>query len=1316
MSTFNKLPYSNQFERGHSFNWAGHWKPNTHYFNDEYVTDFVVFNSCLLACRQNHLSSDEPVLVFVEGRVQDVEGMDWEFVADLTKENPAEISGMSYDEQSGTLTITYFGGKSDTFNINVKLSDSTIHTGPTPPENTNKIWIDTNDTLTNQVHDEPDVIESIQRAVYTLQKQMAKLILIRTNGVVSGKLTDATLTEIGNKWEPEIPEAIEEDYNAAIEDEDIDPEEEQKKEEEFPAYAEEMEPTVNHISIKMGTYYEIQNSLRYFINGELVWCTDRRCMYIFDNGRLYTVASSGSDNTDDDGMTQEELQNYLNNLSSINFVPINKPDSKYTVKVNEYGNIIVYDSNNDSVLPEPTSRGIYFPGTLASGQPLGAIVINSIYLGGLDKDEHSYQACSHNFVELANISYNDINLNGMCLMYTSTGETWIKLPLWGIIKAQSTFLIRGAQCSVMDVNTTKLKVKSFDMEWRNEGELVKFDRGSQKGAFYLCWCDVANNNQIYVMAGDSNIKVDSPIGATSIFAGSDENTTVAFGYQDLFGFGAIDYKEKTAYPMPSGQQINENTLFVRTYSLDPVKQSNPQGLSKRNNKKYWYHVNLDEVINSGVERYTPKASYENKTLATDKHKFVEDKPNTLTCSFGIQATDNTAQGGSGATRCFNWNSVGYYDEYLWYKKSTVSTWTRVESYKEGVNYVTLNRSTDPACIKTPNTDFVKYYTRKRWETFYGAPITTHKVMITGLDAATYEYKVGRSDSEGNPTDYVSKTRTFIVRSNSQVTSFDFIQTTDQQAGNWEEYQVWSLSADYINRNERIGQTPVVSSGDDTPTANAKDFDFTINTGDITYNGSRPNEWIDYYDGYSHIDDKEEMLTLGNNDLSPIPLNFSDYSDPSLAGMRMLGVGGEMTPPDKIGHVVSDLFYTFELDIDNPPVFEGTIYGGTNTKQYRIPSLYSFNYGAFHFVSLNSEIRTINDGGENSVSTVEGEFGVQDIETSTKKSQVYDNVEDWMVRDLLKWKMGSIPSEYTRFSPQNCQKCIVFTHEMPFTITAAATYANYFNNGAGVFRESAKANLNRHHNFEFQRMFKMWGIRLIFGGHKHTCSISYPIYDAPTSYIPYEIADRVENGQTLLATLAGKDTFNPIIQLVRGTDDCNTKISTALNSFSTYRGNIFNSTDTNVTIDGTTFNAKTTNSGVETALCRYEIVDSVDAPTYVMCQATGFKNLSNSDTSDGEEHCQWNRYLVQGSIIKLENGIYDSEKITPSDQLYPFYARYSVTENNIHVDMQRVAGLYDPSSKAGFWNINRDVPNGHEAKMTSGQVVRKHWAHVDIPLT
>ena len=57
-----------------------------------------------------------------------------------------------------------------------------------------------------------------------------------------------------------------------------------------------------------------------------------------------------------------------------------------------------------------------------------------------------------------------------------------------------------------------------------------------------------------------------------------------------------------------------------------------------------------------VSDYTPKASFENKNVCTDKSKLDVTKPNMVTCSFGIDMHKD---------RAFNWISVGYHDEYIW---------------------------------------------------------------------------------------------------------------------------------------------------------------------------------------------------------------------------------------------------------------------------------------------------------------------------------------------------------------------------------------------------------------------------------------------------------------------------------------------------------------------------------------------------------------------------------------------------------------------------------------------------------------------------
>jgi hypothetical protein len=146
-------------------------------------------------------------------------------------------------------------------------------------------------------------------------------------------------------------------------------------------------------------------------------------MYIFDNNRLYVVGGGGS-GSDTSDMDIEQLQSYLDELTSISFKPIEDPDSTYTVRVNQYGQLIVYDKNNDKVQTSPgNSFSLYLPGEVTGEAAMGSILINSFYLGGLDKDEHSYQPCSHNYIELANITNSDINLNGLCLMYTYTDST-----------------------------------------------------------------------------------------------------------------------------------------------------------------------------------------------------------------------------------------------------------------------------------------------------------------------------------------------------------------------------------------------------------------------------------------------------------------------------------------------------------------------------------------------------------------------------------------------------------------------------------------------------------------------------------------------------------------------------------------------------------------------------------------------------------------------------------------------------------------------------------------------------------------------------
>ena len=1381
-----------------------------------------------------------------------------------------------------------------------------------------------------------------------------------------------------------------------------------------------IEPTVRHISIKMGTYEQLYANKKNFIPGELMWGTDKKKLYIYISGELIAISGSGGDPDpepgNDDFVMDEEIKQQIRQLihdelldpgvEAINFIPIGSDQATYTAKVDEEGRFIVYQNKLDKFPGEPPTA-YYFDPTAKAVSDLNppvksvskngsGIVVNSFYLGGLDNDEHSYQSCSHNFVELSNVyvdkngNQQDISLNGFYLFYKHTGrDRWAKLKLWGNIPAGSTFLIRGAQCSVMDVNTTKIKVKNYDMEWyetytvTEEGkektytEPVKFSQDN--ATFYLCWGN--EEEKVYDLDGELN---KEPTDSKMI----DLNNApyVPIGYVDLVGFKGTSSPiacEKNPYEFKQGSIKVNDVIFKRWYQLDPVTQSNPKdGITTHNNVKYFtasYITSEGNIDKDTLKDLVPKASWEGKSIATGRTLFAEDHPSTLTCTFGCQATDNsevrnwqeieplteeeqediefieidstilptnlgnydlgviiklsndkyyTLVAGKGATRCLCWNSVGYYDEYVRYREVGTDEWIEIDSISEN----TIIDPNDPLYsdfnqvvygVKIQN-----YYNRVRWESAYGQAITTHKVIIRGLkdnntpsdndgadyQGTKYEYEIKRR-GEGNEN-YCSDLRTFTVKKDSAVTKFNFVQTTDQQGANWEEYEVWNLSARIIGADK--WRMSANQSLQDAPAA--PNFDFTINTGDICYNGSRSNEWIDYYEGYKPLKNKEEMLTIGNNDLAPI-------------SMRDIGNGGES--PWKINVNVIDYFYCVEIDPLNPQIFSGNkysngakendkpVYPNWNIGQtFKIPSLYSFNYGKLHFISLLSEMRTlsgsedlIGNGSSTSasskamaVTTVNGIFGVEDtvrgfipnteildriydevpsssqvdyksglvakivnpgtftyyslvgiwretdqpldkngnvigvdiveelpeisnedypgryvriadspgsedttytyynIEGEWRKkedlspediaelgeipefsefpekidsysigtiiaivgvtykrlynnngiwewrdvadptnvstaSKIFDREEEWIIRDLIKWKNGgtlprisgnanywtepTVSSETAAdgvelYDPSwkhreiernnsliknNCHGCVVFTHEMPFNIISSSSYRRY-DIGASVPRETAKAYLNRYHNFEYQRLFKLWGIPLVMGGHKHTAAITYPVYDAPDNFNPTSSNNNIMKNTGPNGTFSKKTTFNPFIQ-VRKSDVVGwwEGLDTKIKNFC---GEIYNNTNQSIDLGGGDAIAAK-DSRLRTipnkSRFRLEIVDSISAPSYVMCQATGFKNKSNSDLAAGENEIPWERFYVAGDTDGHVVG-----------QCYPFFTLYEVTDNNISVKMYKIDNMYGGTkdlpqdqlikgkNKAGYWDLTRRYLPGKSLEANRSMIV------------
>ena len=795
-----------------------------------------------------------------------------------------------------------------------------------------------------------------------------------------------------------------------------------------PSYDKYQTPNLKHLLIKSAENEDqIKEHIRDILVHEMIFCESNNGLYMkTSKGKLVRLnGTSNINNNTDDGDNKEimdEIKTISGGVSSMTFVSTS--GNKYNAKISDEGELKIYNASLDTPIAAPTGKAAGKSGDLVTDLFLPQLYINSFYCGGNDSNEHDYKYCSHNYVELSNLTDTNINLNGLYLYYSSDGAVWDKLALWGEIKKGNTFTIRGSQCSVMESDTTLIKVRNYDMEWVNNGKLISF--ANDKGAFYLSY--------------DENAPTKNPY--------QEQGAKVLYGYIDLVGFGEIGVSEGTSYKLTTDFTNFSDVIMRKYYSMDSVKQAT-KALNKRDNAKDWYFIDLrkDDVIPYKLKE-VPGAVADKKTIFYNKSAFDETKPTMVNVSFGIQATDS----GHGATRCFNWISEGYANEYLFYKLSgATSGFTKIESVTE-TNHNDTNSYSDAT--------LAQYYYRKQHEATNGQVFTTHKLIVRGLSAGTYEYYVGKANADGTgPNENACiGLNTFTVRRSADVSTFTFVQTSDQQGFNWDEYEVWRYTADWIKEYH-------------------SDVQFMLNTGDMTQNGNRVNEWIDYYNAKKSLKDLEEVVTVGNNDLCPA----NEYD---------LGNGGDAS---KLNPVNIDFFYCNEINPSNPPRFE---VGG---KTVYVPSLYSFNYGNVHFMCVNSEI------------TEETEKQVYGLPNN--KGEIYAKVKEWCQEDIdansgATWK-------------------IAYCHEMPFTIITQDVITKRYDGkqfNTSSVREGSHLNTvtTADNAYWFSKFCQEKGIRLVLGGHKHTQAISYPLLETDDSMNP-----TIQVDSTLLAEFGGATSLTEI---------------------------------------------------------------------------------------------------------------------------------------------------------------------------------------------
>ena len=785
-------------------------------------------------------------------------------------------------------------------------SFSKIYIQNTPPDDLGGIWIDTSE---NKEHLESNtIIQNLIKTIAILQNKIDKMEYAFNCHMDFGDFTNNNFHTFDDSA------GIEPNYGGSSEEED-DLEQEENSNKELadspePIEYKEWSANCRHLSVKSGTYQQMQDNKNDFAPAELLWCYDAKQLWIKDpkTYQLIQIGSAGGGvNPDIPEDIMEGIIQSGNKIAGIEFVDMVNPNKSYLVEVRN-GEWNFYDQAQDTQnLPNSNSqakaaKGDYYtsgyepkPSGSTGDKPNPLFFINMVYCGGNESTSASYNPCDYNFVELSNLTTEDINLKGLYLHYTENGKAedgsryWITLPLEGTIKKDSTFLIRGAKCGQekfarihtgtpdmywsksRTYNPTMFEEDEYSV-WDEEG-LLKF---SHNCSFYLSGSD----NHLEATYKDTPLIVDQPFQT---------NGEVIFGYIDLVGFGSYD---SVNLPANGASQVSASTdkLMVRYYNLDPVNQAYV-ALAKRATQTQWIYIDLTNTHEDiDLSKYSPVNSKQGKNIFFNKNLLTDGLPCFVNVTFGYDAHK---------TRGFTWVSTGYRNEYLQYKKEGDTEWTTVESFKANDGRDSKGRNWDS-----------EIYNRIRSFTTDGTYFTVHKCLVDFETPATRQKYIYRVGYEGHWTNE----RSFEIRNRQDAINkgFSYLHVSDQQGFNQEEYETWKLAAEFIK------------------TKDPEEFDFIINTGDATQNGNRINEWVDYFrTGDALTSEYVQMYTVGNNDLCP-------------AVPYVLGNGSELT---KMNPINVEYFFTFEHPYGIPRASSGKY----------IPCIYSFIYGDTYFLSMNSEI-------------------------------------------------------------------------------------------------------------------------------------------------------------------------------------------------------------------------------------------------------------------------------------------------------------------------------------------------------------------------
>ena len=972
------------------------------------------------------------------------------------------------------------------------------------------------------------------------------------------------------------------------------------------------------------------------LNNELIWVEDTGRLWIKTNNIL-TIVGGGSGGTETDtGMTKEEMIEALKEMGivqeangDISIQNLDVEDitfihqasgRRYKFGIDETGALHSQELADESKTFAkrianktlgPDVRGFIGQLRMLENNMLRSsdakLYSDRLKIGAFYAPFSSdiVHGCSHSYIELENTSDVDIPLKGCYLHFTRPNEQGLQviyhLELTGIIPAGGTYLVRGAQHAELTDPNVYLKVDTFDQEWYYEesagiNKLVSLeiderfpytnkDQGYGIALTYGNEFDGKELSPTYQLYKASEVGATIGSNGTPVTISSSNKSKFPYVLDKYFIDGIYYHKTITneaGSPFWAALAVTmiPNSIYRNTFELDPAKQAFQAFTTADSSRVRWANASTDIQVVSlekeyiafphseaifPISNYTPKASFQKKNVSTDKTKLDVNKPNMVTSSFGIDIYK---------TRCFNWISVGYYDEYVWVKPAASNDWvSKFQSYtpiiqlkftgstessvtNNGVttyttsfttsiantggfsgaikDYTTLLNSDhkavkagtavgslkvsgvectftlpgrtsdypfssgDTLYLVTSDDDYAPASSIYPSKKFFNGDVTNniyaritgrfpadnsfytaHKVILDIVSEAVtsptkYTYVVGRADKNGNPDlAHCSEEMSFTLYPKSYRTQI--YQITDQQGFHWIEYQVWAGVANKLKEKIEADQ-----KADNI-------IPILVNTGDMTQNGTRINEWYDYYEaGKVLFDHLEQMNTVGNNDLCG--------TDP-----KILGTGDDT---GKSTSYYFHLFYCYEVD---PSVFTPLVKSIVNPTSIKyVPSLYYFDSDTDRFLVVNSELTE---------TTCKDWFGLTQNGNSVN---IYTGFEISSAQNYC----GSFTSVYSmvyaalntapKVSGQTtARNVIAICHEMPFTVitsdsllkTSRAISRSISNASALVGSHMNQISPNEADSeatkktkglYWFSRLLEYFKVKLCIGGHKHTYACTYPL--------------------------------------------------------------------------------------------------------------------------------------------------------------------------------------------------------------------------------